>query len=184
MTVFLLKLKSFLIFLFLCHNIATGQEEWKRFTPPGQSFEILTPGEMKNGEKRILTDLGHIQPVTWLFNDPAGVPNYLYLLSYIDYPDGTFNLDSLDLIREFFDVTIETQVKELAGQLVYQSDSPFGFYPGRIFRASYNQNKTVVKGRLILIDDRCYILQVYTFSEKSLNPEMDKFLNSFRQTNK
>ncbi len=157
-----------------------AQQNWQKFTPSGQTFEIMSPGEMKNGEKNILTDIGSLQPVTWLHQGADGDPNYLYLVSYIDYPDGTFHEDSIEMIKELMDVSIDTQVKTLSGELVYQSDVPFGMYPGVVFRASYNKNSAVVKGRIILIRNRLYILQVYTLSEKSLNPEMDKFLNSFK----
>lgn len=157
-----------------------SQKNWQKFSPPGQTFEVLSPGEMKNGEKNILTDIGSIQPVTWLHQGTAGDPNYLYLVSYIDYAEDTFHKDSTEMITELMDVSIETQVKTLSGDLVYKSDAPFGIYPGVIFRASYNKNSAVVKGRIILIRNRLYILQVYTLSEKSLNPEMDKFLDSFK----
>lgn len=157
-----------------------SQQNWQKFSPSGQNFEILSPGEMKNGEKNILTDIGSIQPVTWLHQGTSGDPNYLYLVSYIDYAEGTFHQDSTEMIHELMDVSIETQVKTLSGDLVYKSDAPFGMYPGVIFRASYNKNSAVVKGRIILIRNRLYILQVYTLSEKSLNPEMDKFLDSFK----
>ena len=48
-----------------------------------------------------------------------------------------------------------------------------------MYRVSYNKNKAVAKSRMILAGDRFYALQVYTISEKSLNQDMDKFLNSF-----
>jgi hypothetical protein len=165
----------------LCLSIPLfSQQIWQKFIPPGQSFEVLSPGEMKNGEKSILTDIGSLQPVTWLHEGKAGDPNYLYLISYIDYAEGTFHQDSTDMIKALLDVSIETQVKTLSGDLVYQSEAPFGLHPGVVFRASYNNNKAVVKGKMILIRDRLYVLQVYTLSEKSLNPDMDIFLDSFK----
>ncbi len=157
-----------------------SQRIWQKFIPPGQSFEVMSPGEMKNGEKSILTDIGSLQPVTWLHQGNAEDSNYLYLISYIDYAEGTFHQDSTEMINSLLDVSVETQVKTLSGDLVYQSEAPFGLHPGVVFRVSYNNNKAVVKGKMILIRDRLYILQVYTLSERSLNPDMDKFLDSFK----
>ncbi|MBL0099546.1 MAG: hypothetical protein IPP49_05395 [Saprospiraceae bacterium] len=141
---------------------------------------MTVPGEKRNGEKKVLTDLGASHTVTWLQQSKEGEPNYLYLVSYVDYPEGTFSRDSTDLISELFAVSVETQVKDLGGEIVYQSDSPYGMYPGIIYRATYNKNDAVIKSRMILMNDRLYILQVYTISSKSLNPEMNRFLESFK----
>ncbi|MFZ1749953.1 MAG: hypothetical protein WAU01_07165 [Saprospiraceae bacterium] len=159
-----------------------GQDatKWQIFSPPGQSFEVFVPGSMKSGEKKILTDVGYMHPVTWLYQSTDGDPNYLYTVSYVDYPEGTFHSDSTDLIKELFDTSIDANIGDLNGQLVYQSEQPYGNHQGVIYRAAYNGNKAVVKGRMILCNDRFYAIQVFTLSEKSLNPDMDKFLNSFK----
>ena len=154
-------------------------QTWVRFSPNNQPFEVYVPGEMKSGEKKLLTDVGELHAITWLYNSDGNDPNYLYSVSYVDYPEGTFHSDSIDLISEFFEISLQTHIKGLKGQLVYKSDTPYLSYPGLLYRASYNDNKAIVKSRLILSGDRFYALQVYTVSEKSLNPEMDKFLSSF-----
>jgi len=157
-----------------------GQPIWKPFTPKGQNFEISVPGEMKNGEKKLLTDVGEMHPVTWIYEGKGEDKNHLYLLSYVDYPRGTFHSDSTDLISELFKVSMETHIADLKGSVAYYSESPYGQSPGRIYRASYNDNKLVVKSRMILIGDRFYALQVYTTSEKSLNAGINQFLESFK----
>ncbi len=158
----------------------SAQIEWKKFSPRSQPFEVSVPGEMKNGEKKVLTEVGDLHPITWIYKGGKEDANFIYSVSYVDYPEGTFHKDSTDLVDEFFQVSIESNIKSLGGTLVYKSESPYGQYQGIIYRASYNENGAVIKSRMILVKDRFYALQVYTLSEKSLNPEMDKFLNSFR----
>lgn len=182
-----MPIKSFnFIFAFLifqtCQTVSA--QTWVRFSPDNQPFEVYVPGEMKSGEKKLLTSVGELHPVTWLYQSKGEDPNYLYSVSYVDYPEGTFDSDSTDLISELFQISIETHIKDLNGQLVYKSDSPYLSYPGILYRASYNNNKAIVKSRMILFGDRFYALQVYTISEKSLNPDMDKFLSSFIIKNK
>jgi hypothetical protein len=168
------------IVMFLSVNGTTAQTIWKKFSPSGQPFEVSVTGEMKNGEKRILTEVGDLHPITWMYQGAKDDPNFIYSVSYVDYPEGTFHKDSTALVNELFDASIESNIKSLGGTLVYKSESPYGQYQGVIYRASYNDNKAVIKSRMILVNDRFYALQVYTLSEKSLNGDMDKFLNSFR----
>lgn len=161
-------------------NITTAQATWKKFSPSGQPFEVMITGEMKNGEKKILTEVGDLHPITWMYQGTQDDPNFIYSVSYVDYPEGTFHPDSTELVNELFHASIESNITSLGGTLVYKSESPYSQYQGIIYRASYNDNKAVIKSRMILVKDRFYALQVYTLSEKSLNGDMDKFLNSFR----
>lgn len=174
-----LYLISIILLIYTCYP-SSAQTRWGKFQPAGQSFEILTPGEMKNGEKKILTEVGQLHPVTWLHQGDKNDPNYLYLISWVDYPEGTFHRDSTETIQEMFDISIETSLKDLGGTLAYKSESTYGGYPGMLYRVSYNNNRAVVKGKLVLANDRFYMLQVYTLSEKSMNYDMDRFLDSFR----
>jgi len=171
---------AFIAVLILSHAPVSGQKGWNVFSAPGQNFEVLVPGTMRDGQKKVLTDIGAIYPVTWMCEGKPDEPNFLFLLSYIDYPESTFSPDSISMIREMFDTSIRTHIDDLKGDLVYSSASDHGELPGAIFRATYDQRKFVVKGRLILDGDRLYFLQVYTTTYKSLNADMDRFLDSFR----
>lgn len=48
------------------------------------------------------------------------------------------------------------------------------------FRAMIDKNKVVVKCRMLIVGDRFYAIQVYTPMEKSLNDDINRYLNSFR----
>lgn len=180
---------KFSILLFICiwcfahNNILSAQDKWEAFAPTDKSFEILTPYPMKSGEKKLLTDVGEVHPKTWICEGKKEDDNYLYLIALIDYPEGTFHKDSVELVDALFKVSMETHIQDLGGSLVYQADAPLGFHKGLIYRASYNDNKLVAKCRLLLVGDRFYSLQVYTISEKSLNDNISKFLNSFKVGN-
>lgn len=157
-----------------------GQNPWVNFAPTGENFVIEVPHAMKDGQKKILTDVGELKPKTWICQGEKGDQNHLYLLSYVDYPSDTFHPDSIQLIKDFLQASLETHIHDLNGTLTYQSESPYITYPGILYRASYNANQHVVKSRVILVNDRFYALQVYTNSEQSLNEDMNRFLHSFR----
>ena len=170
----------FLVYLFFGPTCIYSQVDWKKFTPKGQPFEVFAPGEMKYGEKNLLTDVGEVKVVTYMHQGDNNDPNFIYLINYVDYPDGTFHPDSTELIDDLFKISIKTNLNDLKGELIYNTKINYRLYSGMLYRATYNSGKAVIKSKMYLIGDRFYALQVYTLSEKSLNPEMDKFLDSFK----
>ncbi|MBK7700987.1 MAG: hypothetical protein IPJ39_20835 [Saprospiraceae bacterium] len=108
-------------------NIA--QKQWQEFTPLGQQFKVLVPGIMTNGQKKILTDIGEMRPETWMCQGSEDDPNKLYIVSYVDYPEATFHPDSTTIIDELFQVSLETHLKDLSGQLTYQTASNYNQNP-------------------------------------------------------
>ncbi|MBK9734527.1 MAG: hypothetical protein IPO92_05975 [Saprospiraceae bacterium] len=170
----------FLVNLFLGIRYGHAQADWKIFSPENQPYEVFAPGEMKYGEKNLLTDVGEIKVVTYMHEGAKSDPNFIYLINYVDYPEGTFHPDSTELIDDLFKISIKTNLNDLKGELVYSTSANYGVYPGMLYRATYNKGNAIIKSKMFLIGDRFYALQVYTLSEKSLNPEMDRFLDSFK----
>jgi len=165
------------------HSFMSAQDEWIKFdTDLGQSFTVDAPGELFLKTKEISTALGVLESYTYAYQEEEkDVPNYLYVINIIDYPEETFPDDSLVLIADFLDQSLLSINDGVGGTLVYDSpinDKKNGV--GRIFRIKYNEDYAILKGKLFLKGDKFISLQVFTTKEKSLNSEMDKFLNSFK----
>lgn len=158
----------------------TGQDYWKTYKSDDGTFSILLPCKAETGNKHILTDIGSLETKTIMCQPPSDHPNKLYLVNYVDYPPGSFHPDSVSTIGELFDISIAQHIHDLGGELLYQSEHSFGKHPGRLYRASCNKGNTFVKSVIYLIGDRFYSLQVYAMLDKSLNNDMDIFLNSLR----
>jgi hypothetical protein len=167
------------IMVLLQHSV-TGQEAWKPFSPPDEKFSILVPCGMEYGEKSLLTDVGRLTAKTWMCQPADDHPNKLYILSYVNYPDGTFHPDSIEIAASLFEITINQNVKDLGGTLLYETDISKDSHRGKLYRVSYNNNKAVMKSVIFLSGDRFYALQVYALTPRSLNPEMDVFLDSLK----
>ncbi|MFT4536510.1 MAG: hypothetical protein ACJA1A_003871 [Saprospiraceae bacterium] len=180
------KLKKRLFYiasiLLLTTSIAVGQEAWFTFKADAiLSFEVEVPSEMGVKTKDITTDLGVMTTTTYAHEGGEGDMNFLYVVNVVEYPSGTFPLDSLDLTTEFLEQSIESMAEGIDGELVYKSElSEEGNGIGILFRLKYNEGYGVIKGKVFVKDDVFITLQVYTTKEKSLNDEMDMFLNSFR----
>lgn len=169
------------VWLLLLSSFIYAQDTWILNRATDRSCEWLAPGKMKDGMKRIPTVMGEIPQITWVFQPEKDDPNYLYMVSWIDYPIGTFSLDSIHLIHQLFDVSANTLVNDLKGELVYGSVQDYDpNRPTYLFRASFRDGNQVVKGKMLLDKDRFYMMQVYTFKDKSLNHGIDRFLQSLR----
>ncbi len=171
----------FLPVLLFSFFISHGQDHWIKFSPEDKSFEVMVPGEMRDGQKKVFTEIGEIYPTTWVYtNEKDKDPNFLYMVSIIDYPEMTLNDSDEDFIDDFFNETLAQHVEDIKGELIYDAEKPLGHYPGRVFRASWRNGDFVVRGRMVLVKDRFYMLQVYTEKSFSLNDEAQWFLDSLK----
>lgn len=158
-----------------------SQTDWITFRPQGKDFEVRVPGEMRDGQKKLLTDVGELFPTTWVYTDEKGQdPNFLYMVSVVDYPDLTFDPADVEFMDQFFEETIDQYIQDIQGEMVYHADMPMGFYPGKVFRAKWKNDEFVVRGRMVVVGDRFYMLQVYTETSQSLNHEAQLFLESLK----
>lgn len=173
------RMKFIFAFIFgiqFCYS----QTNWSKFTPEDNSFEILTPGKMEKGIKHIMTDFGEQKIYTYLHKGSSESPECVYIINYVDYPEGTFPTDSTELIEDFFLESILEIKNSLGGNLVYQADQSTTYNSCKIYKINYNNGKAALKAKMFLVKDRFYSLQAFTTFEKSTIPELDKFLQSFK----
>ncbi|MEL6864044.1 MAG: hypothetical protein AAFP19_06485 [Bacteroidota bacterium] len=161
--------------------IAWQNSTWKEFTSYEGRFRILAPGEMELKTRTIETAIGDIDYFTYLYQPEEKNPdNLAYMISYCDYPEYSVHSDSSDLIMAFFNTTVETAIKSVEGELMYTTDIQLEQqYPGRLWRINYNEDQASIKTKAYLVGRRYYSVQAITIRGKSLNPYIDKFLDSF-----
>lgn len=156
------------------------QNNWELFTSETGRFQILVPGVMEEKINTLETAIGTLEYHTFLHQtESKEADNLVYMISYCDYPEGTIHSDSTALLGAFFDVTVETAVKSVKGELFYASDMDWKGYPGKIWRVNYNKDTAIIKTKAYVIGSRYYSIQTITLREKSLNTKADEFLDSF-----
>ena len=147
---------------------------------PGQ-FVIMSPGEMAENLDTIQTEVGNLVYHSSYYRDMSvDADNYLYLVSYVDYPEGTMSMDSMDLIQAFFDTTISAAVSSVDGELRYQDDILLNGFQGKFWRVDYKEGSKIIKTKAYLIGDRFYSIQTFCFKENFMNKASDQFMDSFR----
>ncbi len=180
-----------MLLLPVCWSLLAGAEvraeapapagQWEEFVSYDGRFRILTPGPFKQKVDSIDTRLGPLAYHTF-FHQPEGEAqeNVLYMVSYCDYPAGTVHSDSLELLDEFFQATMEAATSSVRGELLYADDIRLDRYPGKVWRIDYLNGKAVIKTRAYVVGTRFYTVQTIMVRQRSLNRASDRFLDSFR----
>ena len=169
-----------LLLLYSLISMSMTQPSWDVFKSFDGQFKILTPGEMIKKENLIKTEIGELNYITFLHQPTGKDPdNLMYVVSYCDYPKYSIHSDSTELLKEFFDTTVETSVESVKGKLSYSSQIKMNEFPGRLWRVDYNDGNVLIKTRSFLVKNRFYSIQVISLKDKGMNLRIDKFLDSF-----
>ena len=93
--------------------------EWTRFESEKGGFSVLAPGEMIEKTQEVETEIGQLTYHIFFHkpDEDKTADNFLYMVSYCDYPDGSVHSDSTDLLADFFDATVESSVFSVNGEL-------------------------------------------------------------------
>lgn len=160
---------------------ATFGKLWQEFKSMDGKFRVLTPtGEMTEKTKKVKTDVGELTFHQYIYKpDEKQDDNVFYLVNYCDYPQGSFPKDSVEVIQEFLNTTVESSARSVFGKVTYSNDIELQANRGKIWRVQYNKGDAQIKSKCFLVGDRFYLLQVMTVKAKSLNLSIDKFLDSF-----
>lgn len=156
------------------------QTGWEEFTSLDGRFRVVAPGYFTEKTDSVITDVGTLTYHTFFIQtDDKNAENLFYMVSYCDYPEGVIFVDSAELVREFFQATMETAAQSVKGVLLYDTDIQLGEYPGKLWRIDYLDGKAVIKTKAYLVNRRYYSLQTISYKEKNINASADRFFDSF-----
>lgn len=162
-------------------DLASEAKKWRDFKSYDGRFGVLVPGEFVEKVDSIETAIGTLAYHTFFHQTKeSNADNVLYMLSYVDYPDGAIHSDSTELLKDFFAETIDAAVKAVKGELIYSNDWKYKDYPGKVWRIDYLDGKALVKTKAFVVRNRYYTMQTIAKKEHSVNFSADKFLDSFQ----
>ncbi|WP_235298293.1 hypothetical protein [Portibacter marinus] len=157
-------------------TIANGQE-WKIFNSEEGEFSVMSPGMMEKKRAFLTTEIGEIELNTLYYHQTDTSGNFLYLINFYELPEETIPPDSTDLAMEFLLNTMDQAVSDIGGDVQYNKEISLGKHPGLLWRSK--SEKQIVKSRAYVINNKFYMLQVFSIPRKSLNNDVDRFLESF-----
>ena len=154
--------------------------EWMRFRNIDGRFRVLIRGAMTEKLADFETELGTIKTHTFVYQPEETEENLVYMIMYYDFPEGGMHSDSTELVKEFFDSTVEEAVSSVDGTLIYENAMEHQGYPARQWRVNYLENKAVIRTRAFIVRNRYYMLQTIALTEVDQNNVTDFYLNSFK----
>lgn len=164
--------------LFTLTNFAPP--EWMLFRNIDGRFKVLIRGNMIEKTAQIETELGVIQTHTFVYQPKEKEENLVYMIMYYDFPEGGMHSDSIDLVKEFFDSTVEEAVGSVQGTLIYENELEHQGYRARQWRVNYADNKAAIRTRAFMVKQRYYMLQTVGMAEVDQNNTTEFFVNSFK----
>lgn len=161
--------------------LVSGQPAWTWSIHPESDFKVLAPVTLQYNLKEIPTEAGRIQYHQYTggsLQDTIGGMAFV-----IDHYQLPLPSDSADdhYFREFFDATIDQLLTSVNGTLVYADHL---FYEGKrecVWKASLMEGKVIVRGNLMVFDDKYYGLQVFGWAQQKPEESMTRFLESFKK---
>ncbi|THH41843.1 hypothetical protein [Neolewinella litorea] len=193
-------MRHYLILFLLCAVSAAGYGQTPMAAPdaePVKSYEddtrwtevddlegryrIQTPGPLEHKADTLLTAVGEQVFHTYFFKVPdlQRAENLIYVLSYVDYPDGTFHADSTELVEELLLSTQESAAEALRGEVIYTTPREVSGSPGRLWRIDYKDGEASARTLAFVIGERYYELKTFALTGRGLGEASDKFFRSF-----
>lgn len=159
-----------------------SNDSWENFTSVDGLFKVRTPGAMQHKADTVSTKIGDLVYHTYFYQKDLeeDADNFIYMVSYVDYPSTAVHSDSTDLVPEFFEATMDQAAFSIAGDIIYNNPISKDGYPGYIWRINYNGGQGVIKTKALLANNRYYSIQAVTIKEMALNSAVDRFLDSFQ----
>jgi hypothetical protein len=177
--------RFFLILLFFYFLNSVQSQDWQWQKIDGEAISVLAPATFKHKEVEMDTDIGQLAQHTYFIQDSLSESgNYLYTLSYYDYPEGSFHSDSSELKELLLDMTVEGSIEALNGELLYAGELEIWGFPAKIWRISFQDGKASVKNQMILVGDRVITMQVFTTQKHAKNDQIDQYLKSIKVKSK
>lgn len=160
---------------------AQDKNRWEEFRSFDGRFRVTAPGNFRLKTDSIATDIGTLAWHTYFFeNAGSEAENVVYMVSYVDYPEGSVHHDSTELVQALFEAGVEESAFSVAGRVSWTTKVKLGQYPGIFWRVDYKDGRAVIKTKAFFVQNRYYAVQAVMRRERSLNTAADKFLDSFR----
>jgi hypothetical protein len=178
----------FFFFVLIVPFVYAQKSEWVYRTYEG-AFEVKSPAVLQCGQKTYSGDSLYtsLEITNCVFQeeyekDGKRFKGKIYMVNIMKYPPSTIQEDSIALIRQLLEESIPDHINKFAATTVYKAESDYLNSPGLTYRLSYNDNKSMLKAKLIWANDRLFTIQCYHSTAQSLDNDIDRFINSFKLT--
>lgn len=154
---------------------------WEDISHFEGKFAVSTPGEFHEKVDSIDTPLGQMIYHTFFLQPPSDLAeNEVYMVSYVDYPEGTIHQDSIELVTDLMNETQDAARESVRGEIMFSNDGFQKDYPFRFWRIDYLNGRASIRTKAIVANNRFYTVQTVSRREYGMNHSTDRFIDSFR----
>ena len=163
--------------LYLAISHFTYAQEWISMKHDTLHFTVQSPQQLIPKTNTAMTEVGNL-----IVNSFGLIPekgnNLLFQVIVLNYPEGSFPQDSLDLRTVMLTELIQQSASANEAEVIYQQEIQSSGLIGVQWRV-HSGTEISIKSRAFVYDDKIYIAQVMSKMSGSLNLDVDKFLNGF-----
>ena len=159
-----------------------AEVNWEQIDDIEGRFRILTPGPLEHKEDTLQTAVGQQVFHTYFFKVPdlQRAENLIYVLSYVDYPEGAVHQDSTELVREVLLSTQESAAEALRGEIIYATEREVTGFPGQLWRIDYKDGEASARTLAFVAGGRYYELKTFALAGRGVGDASDKFFRRFK----
>jgi hypothetical protein len=173
---------SFLFFSLNAQQNVDKKTEWNKFRTEIGKFSVVVPGELIEKSDSSNTPLGSLKMHTFYHQPEAnsGNANFMYMVQYCDYPEGTLEGNDTTFTNDFFESTRNEAAFSINGKVIYHTPVTLKDFQGQFWRIHYKKDSAVIKTKAYIVKNRYYAIQTITFKALASNMDTDKFFDSFQ----
>lgn len=177
------KLTSIAVILFMTilYIGFSNSDKWILFESIKYGFKIEFPREPTAKTQSVNTEIGFLKLNFFIYDasNNKKEDNLVYGVITSEYPDTLINSSKTEILDEFFRNSIAGAVNNVHGKLLSEKVITISEYPGREIRVDFQNGKAVITSRIFLVENRMYMIQTISKTNKDFNNSIYRFLDSF-----
>lgn len=156
------------------------EAKWEEVRDYEGRFRVNSPAPFREKRDTIDTPLGELVYHTlFVAPDSEKAENEVYMISYVDYPEGALPTDSTELINALLDETQEAAAASVRGEMMFSQEGFQQSFPYRYWRIDYLNGRGSIRTKAIVANGRIYTVQTVTQRAYGINHSTDRFIDSF-----
>lgn len=157
------------------------ETRWELIEDYAGRFKISAPGPFQKWTDTMRTAVGElVQHVYYLQPNSEKAENEVYMVSYIDFPEGSLHHDSTELLVDFFAETLAGAESNVRGEVMFEREESLQGFPARYWRIDYLNGRASIRTKAVVVGNRYYSVQTVTRRSYGINHSTDRYLDSFR----
>lgn len=157
--------------------------EWKLYESEAAGFAVRSPAPLRHRVDSTYTPLGAMAYHTYFYRVPDALRtrggNWVYMISYCDYPPDILTMQEPDWLETFFEETIGAAARSTGGEVIYKTETEVAGYPGYLWRILGPGGTFTVKTKAFLAVRRYYAIQIVGETRRSVHAGSETFMDSF-----